>query len=1005
MSEVVDTTPENEIRSSRLKKLTSTSTWTSPFRSSGSRKNIVKEFKDSNSVTQLQVPKKFATHPTLEAEEKAKLVAAKEAAEPAGKTGETAETGEVKETGEVEESGEVEEIGEAEGDDAIEDEGETAEEIFPGDNESERPLSELEKDAADEAEPETEDAKLADTDNIEQQVKETPIEIVTQPEAKYEPVQLPNQAVLDSLQSKPKMLSHYQELNATAIGSMSRSLDDPNKVIDLGSGLRLTQQQLLDIAAKRVAPVIASINVEVEKTRQEDDILKQKDLDSKVSRHQTKLEKDFDKYALKLGKIRGKFDKEILDKLDILASEMAEATAAAETFETTTKGEIETANSEFEERETKAVEQHETDKETLIKNHDELEATKKQELEDSKTNQESTTSEIEALQEKKVGLDNKNSDLSTEIDDLTRELNERTAELDTLKEKLTAELEAVSKNSTTKEDLTAQLAVAKKEVDDKKSKHLKLAAEVGLLGTAVAAYTAKLTSLKSDKEVRASRLTQAKETYSTWELDKKALAEKVAKEHEQKRLEAIEAAATEKIRQEIEEEKQKLEEDKRRIEAERKQLEEEAILRKEEDEQKRKEEAERLAEEERARQEKEANDREIAEQKKKDEEEEILKAHEAAELAKLQELRLANDPEHQRALRIQKREEEQKLLADEQDEKNRLYNERKLKSQSEFEALNKEIEDLRLQRSARAEAEKLEAEKLAQAKLDEIEKLRDEHDAKLRLFQQRLDFEEVQKQRLEEEVVNLRKIRELREEKTRLASEVTESRGLDEIQKLIEERELEVIRLTKQIEFDDADLPEVLQYQRSARPMNAPVSKAVVDSPTPKVTEPAAPLVESSKKSAPAFAAAATGAVLGGAIAAVGAGSAAASVPKASVTKSVSAPNGASNGERLGRTKSLSNKLKQILKGKEAKSEEVKAAPVAAATAAVAVTPSQNVKAVDLTKQPEGADIDVASTSSGELVSEYEEVSDDEYAKHAGDPNYMEVSSEDADKYLKKSKA
>ena len=106
--------------------------------------------------------------------------------------------------------------------------------------------------------------------------KENPIELVDQPsQFKYEPVELPNKETLDKLQDKPVLLKHYQELNAIGVGSIANRIEDPNKVIELGSGLRMTQQQLLDIAAKRVAPVITNINDEVSKTRQEDEIKRQ----------------------------------------------------------------------------------------------------------------------------------------------------------------------------------------------------------------------------------------------------------------------------------------------------------------------------------------------------------------------------------------------------------------------------------------------------------------------------------------------------------------------------------------------------------------------------------------------------------------------------------------------------------------------------------------------------------------------------------------------------------
>lgn len=1043
-----------------MKKLASSSTWTSPFRGSTKSKNMIKEFKDENSVSQLTVPKKFATHQVLDEEKSKQKAAASDAS--AAKSDKTSASDDKEATtatgaelaakdadDDAEEADSEErpltETEKAEQPDADEEEDDNDVEVEKFEAAAEK-HDQLAAEKIDEVKADIDDKEvLSGDDDIEQQVKETPIELVVQPEAKYEPVELPNQAVLDSLQDKPNLLNRYQELNAAAIGSTARNLDDPNKLVDLGSGLKLTQQQLLDIAAKRVAPVIANINEEVEKSRQEDSILEKRDLDSKVALHQAKLDKDLEKHKGKISKIRSKFDLEIVGKLTNIANKVTLATTSAEEFETNTKRDIETANTEYEEREKKAVEQHEVDKETLIKNHEELTTTKKQALEDAKTNQEKTTTAIEELQEKKSELDNHNSLLSSEIDELTEQLNERTKELDDLKEKLSGENAKYLNNEAAKEELNTSIITTKKSVEEKKSSHAKLAAEVGVLGGVVASYAAKLTSLKSDKESRSTRLADAKDKYTNWQKEKSDLAEKTARDHEQKRLDALHASETERVQKEIEEHKQKLEEEKKKYEEEREQLEKEAQERREAEELKRKEEEEKFVADEQKRKEEylrklEEEEKAKEEERKKQEEEEKKK-----EAAKLEELRLANDPEHQRLLRIQKRDEEKQKLLEEQTEKERIYNERKQKEQEEYESLQKEIEELKLQRDARALSAKEEAENLAQSKLDEIEKLREEHDAKVELYKQRLEFEALQKQRLEEEVANLRKIRELREEKARLATEVHGDPGLESIQKLIEERELEVTRLTKQIEFDDDEVHKALN-SKSARPMNAPIESKEKE-------------LSSSKSHTSGLIAGLGGAAAGAGIATAAGASKGASATghsasnvASSAIKSVTptqtsgskatqpvakstTPTPRDRSGSLGRTKSLSNKLKGILgRNKEEKVESAKpeaktvtAAPKTASSTSKSVPSNgeatkteklkdvapaaSQLKSVDLSKQPQAQSKTAAVThddqrseSSGEWISVYEEVSDDEYDQNKGNPNYLEVSADEADKYLKKKK-
>ena len=72
--------------SSIMKSVTSGSSWISPFRSTGENEkqkkvNLHQKLRDENKIDQIKVPAKFATHPTLEAEEARKKREAQEAEE------------------------------------------------------------------------------------------------------------------------------------------------------------------------------------------------------------------------------------------------------------------------------------------------------------------------------------------------------------------------------------------------------------------------------------------------------------------------------------------------------------------------------------------------------------------------------------------------------------------------------------------------------------------------------------------------------------------------------------------------------------------------------------------------------------------------------------------------------------------------------------------------------------------------------------------------------------
>ena len=70
----------------------------------------------------------------------------------------------------------------------------------------------------------------------------------------------------------------------------------------------------------------------------------------------------------------------------------------------------------------------------------------------------------------------------------------------------------------------------------------------------------------------------------------------------------------------------------------------------------------------------------------------------------------------------------------------------------------------------------------------QIEKLKQEHEAKTKLFNDKLEFENLQA-KIRGGSCQFEKIRELREEKARLASEQYKDPELERVKKLIQERE------------------------------------------------------------------------------------------------------------------------------------------------------------------------------------------------------------------------
>ncbi|KAG7193211.1 uncharacterized protein KQ657_000973 [Scheffersomyces spartinae] len=777
-----------------LKKLAANKEWVSPFRL-GNTRNWHKDLQDLNNIDNIEIPKKFTSHPALDAKKKEKA----------------AEVEDVKDSGTVkddtEDDGDAEEkdadVEGAEGTEAVTDETVAEDALIA---ESERPLSEAElheisskTEDEPEAEAEQETEKEPTESNGHTETAEIEdIDIVTeQPESKskdpqLEAIEAEREHILGGFKDEPVMLSHYSQLEATASKSVDKKLSDPNRVVNLGAGLKMTNSQIMAIAAQRVAPMLANINQQVSKTREEDELLRQEKIATKIQGHEKKLEGIFEKHVLKIGKSQAKFDKEIETQLLNLDNSMKNAEENAQKFHDDTKAEIQQYKDDYAEREEKAVSKHEDDKETLIKNHEELTATKQQELEDAKQGQIDANAAIEELNTKKEQLLESNSGLNSEIEEIESKLAAKLEELEDLKASHEEKRTAIAANISEREEINNNVKSSEAVLAEKKKKHGTLAAEVGVLAATLAAYGAKLSTLGSDKTARSTRLTEAKEHYNKWEAEKQEAARQVELEHLRQRKEAEQEVETKRIKAEQEAAALAIEE-----EAKRKKLEEETETKRLEEEERRKQ----IAESEETKK----LEEEIA--RKKQEHEDAIKAEEErlAQIQKEKELEeeLKRDPEYQRELRIQKRDMEKLAIIQQREEYEAQFETRKLQTEKEAEELRLEIEELKHKQTEKAEADRLEAERLAQLKLEEIDKLKKENEERMKIYESRIELENLQRTRLLEEVDHLKKIRELREEKARLAAQTVEDNKLSHVQKLIEERELEVDRLTRQIEMDD----------------------------------------------------------------------------------------------------------------------------------------------------------------------------------------------------------
>ncbi|GME67772.1 unnamed protein product [[Candida] boidinii] len=462
---------------SRIASTSKDSKWVSPFRSSGSSspvssrqgtatypKNVTPKTKETpiTSTEEPAKPKEEAEEVAAKSEEEIAAEPKETAAEPEETAAEPAEPEETAAEPEETEEPEEEPLGD---------------ELVPVDNEpdvdngpEEVEISEIvpadgtvDEDEEEEIEEEPVAKEATDTTEIDE--TETPIEEETEAPIKAEaetsdekpaeeaPEDVPEKApvkgsekviavdlnppVKDSieqeLEDKPKMLSRYQENKLYANQALNNvQVANPNKVINLGAGLVLTEAQIFALAAQRVAPVLKSVEDHANVLRKNDEDKAKAIYNAFVTKDQGKLNKD-------LAKFKSGVDaenKKIVDSYDIRIGAhnktMAENAAACEAYIASVATQMETDKDEAAKAEEKSAADHITNKENLATKLLTYKEDKEQELVDTKAKQEE---EKKLAEEFKISGDDfkeKADALEIQLAEKEKELSEKLAYLDSL---------------------------------------------------------------------------------------------------------------------------------------------------------------------------------------------------------------------------------------------------------------------------------------------------------------------------------------------------------------------------------------------------------------------------------------------------------------------------------------------------------------------------------------------------------------------------------------------
>lgn len=1014
-----------------LSKYTHGENWESPFRGQEGeeakpRVNLHQQFKEGNKLDGIQVPERFRRTTVIKEEKTTKVAST------------TDKDVNVKADESTKVTNSTKGVVAASDADADVDDAKLAK-VDATDAESERPLTAEEKDNHEIDDVEEEDTKEATkeavaetTDSADKELaiadeKETEtVPAITDTSAisdkalndaqdeadkaaaevsvdadKYTPVNQEDTR-MEQFKDQPAMLQRYVDLQAQGVASLTKAADDPNALIDVGGGLKIRQQDLLDMAAKRVAPVLANINEAVGKTRDDDEEKRLAALAAKSEAHETKLSKDLEKHKSKIEKKRTAYLKKIDEQKENISRMKKGVQTRSADHKLKVEGEIEGLHADSKHREERAGEQHESDKDTIHKNHDELVATKQQEIADSKQRHADTTTRIEELHEAKLKFHDHNSELQTKLEALQKQADEQQTKVDEVKGKYDAEDVIVKKNEEKIAGLRSKIGELKTEVETKRKERdgLKLAIEA--LAVLIAGYLTTLATLQNDKQVRSERLKDAQQKNKDWETHKSALALEVAAEHEKQRLQAQAQAQTKQIQLDLEFEQLQ------------------------------------------------------AEQARHEEKQRLLRLKEERE----SEARAQEKAEAERRERVEWREREKARIAEDRATREKEYALAEEKRKQELAALEAEIADIEANKLERAKDARARAERVAQEKEEELARLEAEHAENTAMYKEKLALEETQKKRLEEEGIHLARIKELQAQRQKAVQESESDTYPAEFQEKIKEQENKIKSLQQQI-ADDDDLytgkvktKELTETQEAQPLTKKKISNMLLESETSLNSENRAVVSKESSKEAaklgsswnrlkkkfsreesPKKAAVVApkskeaakpkskeaakpkskdsklnGVGAGAAVAGGAAAGGAAAVAATSITPAASgdlAAPAASTPVSLNRTATAETTLdpkaadKVIPPPVEAKSSAQQQRTVAATTTADQVPAVP--KGSDIARQP----LVVSRTTTGtdseyDTYSVYEEVTSEEYERNKNHPDYFQVTTEEFEKHNNK---
>lgn len=392
----------------------------------------------------------------------------------------------------------------------------------------------------------------AKTNLIMDKASEAPIKVKLVPLSAADPN-------IKKLSSTPKMLGRYKDNLSIARASMNKNkVENRDRLVGVGGGKALTEDELYAIARQRVQPLLADVDAQVAKRQQDDKTKLEHERKVYAEKDASKLSVELRKFKKELAKKTAEITKTHQSTVAVLETKKEQSKKDHDEYIQSTKDQMEQDVTDAEEAEKAAAAKHQEDLQKTEENAEQLKKDKTAELEQTKTAQ---TDAIEAADTFKSN----GEALSTKAGEEEAELAEKTSELEALLQKVQAAVEAKyaalsrskeakTRTKTYNREITIATSLEKRHHDNVD----KLTDHVDTLKHAVSKKEAKLADLQAESEKLVTKRKEATQTRDEWKSSQAKIRAEEAEKQEKIRVEKEEAEKREAI--EREESKKKEEE-------------------------------------------------------------------------------------------------------------------------------------------------------------------------------------------------------------------------------------------------------------------------------------------------------------------------------------------------------------------------------------------------------------------------------------------------------------